>query len=131
MQSAALRSYRVLVIDDSEITLELECEALEQAGFEVRATSSVDRLDAVLADWTPELILTDVNMPGMNGDALCRRLKARYETAHVPIVLCSTLSRAELEELARSCEAEGFVSKSEGLDRLGEELRLICDAMSW
>ena len=100
---------------------------LEKAGFECRGTDDVHNLGGVLGDWRPDVILTDVNMPNMTGVELCRLLKSSYETAHVPVVLFSSMSHEELEELARECEADGFLSKSGGLDRLPEELRMLID----
>src|SRR5262245_23900526 len=93
--------HRVLLIDDSEITLGVVAEVLARAGYEVRSSTEVVDLRGVLGDWQPEVILTDVNMPGMSGVELCRRLKSSYETAHVPVVLYSALAPAELQVLAR------------------------------
>jgi len=125
------RSWRVLLIDDSEAVLRLQEETLAKAGFEVRATTTIEQLDETLGDWTPDLILTDVQMPDVSGPELCRRLKGRYETAHVPVVLCSTLSRDELAELAIECEADAFVSKAEGVERMAEEVRMACEELIW
>jgi CheY-like chemotaxis protein len=84
----------------------------------------------VLGGWRPDVILTDVDMPGVTGPELCRMLKSSYETAHVPVVLFSAVPSQELEHLARECEADGFLSKAAGLDRLPQELeRLIETAL--
>jgi CheY-like chemotaxis protein/HPt (histidine-containing phosphotransfer) domain-containing protein len=125
------RRWRVLLIDDSEIALEVARSVLESAGFEVRATTTFDRFDDLLSNWSPEVILTDVKMPGMTGVELCRALKRRYETAHVPIVLCSSLPTGELAKLARQCDADGYVSKTERLETLAEELRVVCESIAW
>jgi CheY-like chemotaxis protein len=125
------RRYRVLLLDDSEISLAVARGILEEDGFDVRATTSLEHFDQVLGDWSPEVILTDVKMPGMTGNELCRALKRRYETAHVPIVLCSSMDSASLEELAQECEADGFVTKSESMKELAEELRVVCETMAW
>jgi CheY-like chemotaxis protein len=123
--------WKVLLIDDSEIALEVAQGVLEASGFEVRATTALDHFDEILMDWSPEVILTDVNMPGMTGVELCSALKRRYETAHVPILLCSSLPTRELAELARKCDADGYVSKSERLETLAEELRALCETIAW
>ena len=128
---SAPRHWRVLLLDDSEISLELASEVLTANGFDVRATTSLESFDEVLGNWSPEVILTDVQMPGMNGNELCRALKRRYETAHVPIVLCSSMGADELAALARECEADGFVSKTDNMDDLASELRAVCETMSW
>lgn len=101
---------------------------LERSGFEVRTSTSVAQVRSALGEWCPDVILTDVNMPGTSGVELCRQLKAAYATAHVPVVLFSSHSREDLESLARSCEADGFLSKSD-LARLPSELSLLIETM--
>ena len=114
--------HKVLLIDDSEISLHFVAGVLSRAGYDVRTADDIDKLEVVLGDWRPDVILTDVNMPGVSGLELCRMLKANYETAHVPVVLFSAVPNSELEGMARDCEADGFLSKSNGLDKLPKEL---------
>jgi CheY-like chemotaxis protein len=118
----AVAQHKVLLIDDSEISLHFVAGVLSRAGYDVRTADEVDKLEGVLGDWRPDVILTDVNMPGITGVELCRMLKANYETAHVPVVLFSAMPNSELEGMARDCEADGFLSKSNGLDKLPKEL---------
>ncbi|MEO7097629.1 MAG: response regulator [Polyangiales bacterium] len=123
------RPKRVLLIDDSEATLRMVAGVLNRNGFEVRTSTSVTELTSALGEWRPDLILTDVNMPGTSGIELCRQLKAAYDTAHVPVVLFSALSQEELEVLAQECEADGFLSKTH-LQQLPQELMLLIDTLS-
>ena len=113
---------KVLLIDDSEISLHFVAGVLLGAGYEVRTADDVNKLERVLGDWRPDIILTDVNMPGVSGLELCRMLKSNYETAHVPVVLFSAAPPHELEGMARDCEADGFLSKANGLERLPNAL---------
>lgn len=120
---------KVLLVDDSELALSTVTGVLQDAGYDVRSTSDVSALDTVLGDWRPDLILTDVNMPGISGVDLCRKLKSSYETAHVPVVLFSAMPANELEVLARECEADAFLSKGE-LEALPDALEhLISSAL--
>jgi CheY-like chemotaxis protein len=119
---------KVLLIDDSEISLHFTARVLGRAGFEVRSSTDPYELGTVLGGWRPDLILTDVNMPGLSGVELCRMLKASYETAHVPVVLFSALPAEELEGLAQECEADGFLSKANGLEQVPKELALLIDS---
>jgi CheY-like chemotaxis protein len=119
---------KVLLVDDSELTLRVVAKVLVEHGYDVRTTTSVDGLVAELGTWRPEVILTDVDMPGISGVDLCRRLKSTYDTAHVPVVLFSALPHAELELLARQCDADGFLCKS-GLEDLPGELALLFDTL--
>lgn len=118
---------KVLLIDDSEVSLHFTAGVLSRAGFEVRSSTDPYELSSVLGGWRPDVILTDVDMPNLTGVELCRMLKSSYETAHVPVVLFSALSAAELEELARDCEADGFLSKTSGLEQLPRELTSLID----
>jgi CheY-like chemotaxis protein len=120
--------HKILLIDDSEVSLHFTSQALGRAGFDVRTTADVHDLEAVLGGWRPDVILTDVDMPGLSGPELCRMLKSNYETAHVPVVLFSAKSAQELETMARECEADGYLSKSNGLERLPRELELLIEA---
>jgi two-component system, OmpR family, alkaline phosphatase synthesis response regulator PhoP len=114
--------HKVLLVDDSDLALSTVSCVLEDAGYEVRATNDVNTLDTVLGDWRPDIILTDVNMPGISGVDLCRMLKSSYETAHVPVVLFSAEPNDVLAGMARDCEADAFLSKSGGLVALPDEL---------
>ncbi len=118
---------KILLIDDSEVSLHFTSRALGKAGYEVRTTADVHDLHTVLGGWRPDVILTDVDMPGVTGLELCRMLKSSYETAHVPVVLFSALPSQELENVARECEADGFLSKANGLDQLPQELELLIE----
>jgi CheY-like chemotaxis protein len=111
----------VLLVDDSALTLQITAAVLETAGYDVRTSTEVRDLRAVLGGWLPDVILTDVNMPSISGPELCRALKSKYETAHVPVVLFSALPVHELEVLARECEADGFLTKGD-LDELAAAL---------
>lgn len=120
-------SRRVLLVDDSAITLQIVASTLRESGYDVRTSTDVDNLVTKFGDWRPDVILTDVNMPQISGVELCRRLKASYETAHVPVVLYSSLAEDELEVLARECEADAFLSKQSGQEALPRELALLIE----
>ena len=118
---------RVLVIDDSPLTLKVVATTLERAGYDVRTTSEIATLRDAFGAWRPDVILTDVDMPDISGVELCRLLKASYDSAHVPVVLYSSRSDEALAELARECEADGFLSKSRGADALPGELAYLIE----
>lgn len=119
--------HKVLLVDDSDLALATVSGVLEDAGYEVRSTNDVGALNTVLGDWRPDIILTDVNMPGISGVDLCRMLKSSYETAHVPVVLFSVEPNDVLADMARACEADGFLSKAAGLIALPDELALLIE----
>src|SRR5262245_24271572 len=122
---------KLLLIDDSEIVLAAEVELLAEAGFDVRAVSSLRAFLNALLDWKPHVIITDLYMPEMSGADLCAWLRKHVATARIPIVLCSSASEAELEEVAREVGADGFLSKEGGLDALPGRLAALCDEIVW
>ncbi|MDX2009270.1 MAG: response regulator [Myxococcaceae bacterium] len=122
---------RILLIDDSEITLQMEKAVLEQRGYEVAATTTLVEFERLLTDFKPDLILTDIHMPEARGTDICRTLKNEYRTQDIPIVLFSSLNDDELAELAQQVGADGFLSKAHGLDALGEKVDELVESIIW
>jgi CheY-like chemotaxis protein len=122
---------RILLIDDSEITLEMERSVLESRGYEVRATSTLMEFERVLAEFQPNLILTDIHMPEVQGTDICRTLKNEYKTQDIPIVLFSSLNDEELAALAEQVGADGYLSKAHGLEALGEKVDELIESILW
>jgi twitching motility two-component system response regulator PilH len=83
---------KVLVVDDSAMVLEMVSAHLKQNGIEVLeahdGSDAVDQLKTV----TPDLVVTDVVMPKMNGYELCRWIKNNDSTKDVPVIMCTTKS---------------------------------------
>ncbi len=122
---------RILLIDDSEITLELERSVLEARGYDVRTTSTLMEFERVLKEFQPNLILTDIHMPEVQGTDICRTLKNEYGTQDIPIVLFSSLNDEELSKLAEQVGADGFLSKANGLDAMGEKIDELVQSILW
>jgi CheY-like chemotaxis protein len=122
---------KILLIDDSEITLAMEKAVLESRGYDVRATSTLMEFEKTLQAWKPDLILTDIHMPEAKGTDICRTLKNEYGTQDIPIVLFSSLADGELSALAEQVGADGYLSKANGLEALGEKVDELVQAILW
>ena len=85
----------ILAVDDTSGSLALLAEILTPAGYQVRSADSGELALAAVAVNPPDLILLDVRMPGMDGLEVCRRLKAREETRHIPIILISAFAEVK------------------------------------
>ena len=82
----------ILVVEDSPTSLYLTRQALEAEGHSViEASNGADAVD-ITTDQQPDLILLDVILPKLNGFQVCRMLKNKEETAHIPIVLVTSKS---------------------------------------
>jgi DNA-binding response OmpR family regulator len=101
----------VLVVDDSEICLELAREALEASGFRVVTTTSALGVNRLITSERPAVIVVDVTMPALRGDKLVQLVR-RYQTNPVPILLHSDRPPEELSVFVRESGATGFVEKT-------------------
>ena len=122
---------KILLIDDSEITLAMEKAVLEARGYEVVATSNLIEFEQTLQRWRPDVILTDIHMPEAQGTDICRTLKSEYGTQDIPIVLFSSLPDDELQKLAEQVGADGALSKANGLEALGEKVDELVESILW
>jgi two-component system, OmpR family, alkaline phosphatase synthesis response regulator PhoP len=122
---------RILIIDDSALTLAMEKSVLEARGYEVQATETLMQFERVLEGWRPDLILTDIHMPEAKGTDICRTLKSEYHTQDIPIVLFSSLPDEELARLAEQVGADGYLSKANGLEALGEKVDELVESILW
>jgi DNA-binding NarL/FixJ family response regulator len=114
----------VLVVDDSPETLGMLTDALEQSGATVLvATDGAAALD-LTGRITPDVILLDAVMPGLDGFETCRRLKAAGAVAHVPVIFMTGLT--ETEHIVRALAAGGvdYVTKPIVLDELFARIRV-------
>ena len=114
----------VLVVDDSSETLGFLTTALEQAG--ITALVAIDGTSALelLKNITPDLVLLDAVMPGMDGFETCRKLKANPRTAHLPVIFMTGLS--ETLHVIEGLNAGGvdYVTKPIVLDELIARIRV-------
>jgi PAS domain S-box-containing protein len=89
----------ILIVDDTPADLELLVDTLTAQGYHVHPAGSGERALASVAAQPPELILLDIQMPGMDGFEVCRRLKAQTESRDIPIMFIS-VSGERAERLA-------------------------------
>jgi DNA-binding response OmpR family regulator/DNA-binding CsgD family transcriptional regulator len=101
----------VLVVDDSPDTLSFLTEAIERSGATVLVAVGGDLALALVDEVTPDVILLDAVMPGMDGFETCRRLKAKPHLAAVPVIFMTGLR--ETEHIVRGLAAGGvdYVTK--------------------
>ena len=117
---------RILVVDDeTQITRVLKT-ALSSQGYEVKSASDGESALNLALDWIPDLIVTDLSMPGMTGIELCRLVRERSQ---VPIIVLSVRGEEKTKIEGLDAGADDYVTKpfsvSELLARVRANLRRV------
>jgi len=102
---------KVLAIDDSRTIRNLLAACLEEAGFEYY--SAVDGRDGVdkYSDIDPDVVITDINMPNLDGFGVLEELRGKGINSKVPILVLTTESAADMKARARAAGATGWITK--------------------
>jgi two-component system chemotaxis sensor kinase CheA len=102
----------VLIVDDALTVRELQRSILERAGYRVRTANDGLQALAALAERPADLVLTDVEMPNMDGFALTEAIRRNAVTAHLPVVIVTTQSGDEYRRRGLEAGADGYIVKS-------------------
>ncbi len=113
----------VLVIDDTPVNLKLADLILRKEGFEVRTARNAEEALALLQGFRPDLILVDINLPGMDGLELTRCIKSDPGTADITVVALTASMQPELKEQAFAAGCTGYILKPMDTKTLGETVR--------
>ena len=114
---------RVLIVDDSPTALYLLRTVFESEHYDVvTATDGIEGLDEVHRR-APDLIVTDSVMPGLDGFALLRRLRADPATRQIPVVMLTSGDPAAPEYQKNDIQPDAFVAKSAEMQPLLREVR--------
>lgn len=117
------RSSLILVVDDNAAGQLLVCTVLQLEGFRVDSAGSSEEVLERLNARVPDLILMDVQLPGQDGLALTRQLKADPATATIPIVALTAHAMAGHREEALAAGCSGYISKPIDTRTLGDQVR--------
>jgi len=101
----------ILVVDDNLLNVKLLRLLLENEGYEVRTALNAEDAMAVLVSFHPRLILMDLQLPGMNGLELTRRLKSNSETASIVVVALTAFAMKGDEGKALSAGCDAYIRK--------------------
>lgn len=102
---------RILVVDDTPANLSLLLDAFSEAGHEILVAESGRSALTLLEHTTPDLVLMDLVMPGMDGVATCRRLKERPECRDVPVLFMTAIEEPAQKLRAFEAGALDYIAK--------------------
>jgi two-component system chemotaxis sensor kinase CheA len=107
----AVRRTRVLLVDDSLVTREMERRLLEDAGFEVIAAGDAEEALSLLGEESFDCVVTDIEMPRMDGFELATQLRGMEHFAQLPIIVVSTRDRPEDRLRGLKVGADAYLTK--------------------
>ncbi|MEI9853118.1 MAG: response regulator [Sphingomonas sp.] len=114
---------RVLVVEDNELNLKLFCDLLRAHGFDAQPVSDGREAVARAREFAPDLVVMDIQLPHVSGDALIRQMKADPSLRAIPVMAVTAYAGHEDEERIRAAGANAYVSKPISLSRFMEEVR--------
>ena len=124
MAEPSARRDIVLLVDDSPEALGFLTEALEQSGFSVLIATSGNVALSIVERISPDMILLDAMMPGMDGFETCRRLKANTAVAQVPVIFMTGLTETEHVVHALNSGGVYYLTKPINIDELRARIRV-------
>jgi CheY-like chemotaxis protein len=113
----------ILVVDDTPVNLKLTRILLTHEGYDVRTAASGEEALELLDTFRPRLVLADIQMPGMDGLEMTRRIKADPTHRGILVVALTALAMQGDEERARDAGCDGYITKPIEPRALGERIR--------
>lgn len=113
----------ILIIDDTPVNLKLTRILLVNEGYNVLTAASAEEALELLRDFHPELVLADIQLPGIDGFELTRRLKRREETKDILVVALTAFAMKGDEQKAADAGCDGYITKPIDTRTLGLQIR--------
>jgi CheY-like chemotaxis protein len=112
MRTKAVMSKRILLIENNAVFRKTLKMRLEAAGYEtVDAESGLEGLNAVRRE-NPDLVITDIMLPGLDGHKVCRMIKFDRKLSRIPVIVLTSRDLDQDAEIAKQCGADAFVLKT-------------------
>src|SRR5580692_7702404 len=101
----------ILVVDDAPVSLKLTDILLRKEGYKVHATSDAEQALALLRSLHPDLMLVDIQLPGMNGLELTKRIKQDSRTRDIVVVALTACAMKGDDDRAFKAGCDGYITK--------------------
>jgi len=111
---------RILVVDDETQITRVLRTSLSSQGYDIRVANDGETALEIMKDWTPDLVITDLSMPNMDGLELCRRLRL---STKIPIIVLSVKGEEKTKVQALDAGADDYVTKPFGIEELLARVR--------
>jgi two-component system KDP operon response regulator KdpE len=111
---------RILIVDDEPQITRVLRRGLTTHGYDVRVASDGESALQTFGDWSPDLVVTDLSMPNIDGLELCRNIRA---ISQLPIIVLSVRGEEKMKVQALDAGADDYVTKPFGMDELLARIR--------
>ncbi|HSE47783.1 MAG TPA: response regulator transcription factor [Terriglobales bacterium] len=111
---------RILIVDDEPQITRVLRTTLTSRGYDLRVANDGESALEIMKDWTPDLVITDLGMPRMDGLELCRRIRA---ASQLPIIVLSVKGEERTKVQALDAGADDYVTKPVGMNELTARVR--------
>src|SRR6266403_969959 len=111
---------RILVVDDEPQITRVLRTSLSSHGYDIRVANDGDTALEIMKDWSPDMVITDLAMPNMDGLELCRRLRTKTQ---IPILVLSVRGEERTKVKALDAGADDYVTKPFGIEELLARVR--------
>ena len=118
---------RVLIVDDERLNVAIVADYLASSGYEVLTAFNGEEGLRAAHDSSPDVILLDVVMPGINGFTVCRKLKEADATRHIPVVMLTALTDRNSRHEGLEAGAIDFLNKPVDMIELNIRLRNVIE----
>jgi len=118
-----MKKKMILIVEDNAANQLLVSAVLDREGYRIELTASAIEAQEVIDRGLPNLILMDVQLPGVDGLTFTRQLKADPVTAHIPVVALTALAMSGDRERALAAGCAGYISKPINTRTFADEVR--------
>ena len=118
----------ILIVDDNPTNLKLASDVLECEGFTILKAVDAEDAQVFLAQSTPDLILMDIALPGMDGLTLTRKLKSDPKFKHIPVIALTAFAMKGDDRRALSAGCDGYITKPIDTRELPRQVRALMQA---
>lgn len=121
---------RILIVNDTPIINKMLKRGLEAGGFSVETVETGQEGMAQAAGSAYDIILLDYNLPDVNGDVICRAVKASPSTARTPVYYISSMDKESLDVVIAQTGAQGFLDIAIDVEELCSQITGILRGVS-
>lgn len=121
MEQSIIKKPVILLIDDDKDLLDLMKIKLVKEGCVANISQNGEKINELIETESPDCILLDIHMMGVNGSDICKNLKSQVSTCDIPILLLS--ANHNIEKIAIICGADGYISKPLDISLFVEKIK--------